>query len=242
MKISPLSAAAGLAFGLLLVSVTSVEAGVRRGGGGSVDRSYSGARGGSVDVQGESYGRYRSGSVEATGANGATYDASGSSFGRFGTASSSATGPNGGTYDASTTRAGAYGQRTVNAQGANGATYSSTRETFNGYRPNSVYVNGAYTPANVTVNSVYVAPIGAYAGWNIVTQPYYVTYPVYATYPIETAVQVELTRQGYYNGSIDGMVGPATSAAIAKYQAANNLPVTGKINQALIDTLGIKQS
>ncbi len=225
-----------------LLCVSHADAGIRRGGGGSVDRSADGPRGGSIDAEGERYGRYRSGSVEATGPDGGTYDASGTAVGRFGTGSRSATGPNGGTYDASSTRVGPYGERSVNAQGANGGSYSSTTERFNGYRPNTVYANGVYRPANVTVNSLYVAPLGAYAGWNILTQPYYVSYPVYATYPIETAVQVELTRRGYYSGSIDGSVGPATSAAIRKYQVASDLVATGKINQALLVSLGIQQS
>jgi len=226
-----------------LLWVSHADAGTRRGGGGgSFNRSAEGPRGGSVEAQGESYGRYRSGSVEATGPDGGTYNASGTSVGRFGTGSRSATGPNGGTYDASATRVGPYGVRNVNAQGANGGSYSSTTERFTGYRPNTVYVNGGYRPATIEVNSFYAAPLGAYAGWNILTQPYYIAYPVYATYPVQTAVQVELTREGYYNGSIDGSVGPATTAAIRKYQVANDLVATGTINQALLVSLGIQQS
>lgn len=218
----------------------SAEAGPRRGG--SFNRSAEGSRGGSIDVEADRYGRYRSGSVDATGPNGGTYDASGTAVGRFGTGSRSATGPNGGTYDASSTRVGPYGERSVNAQGPNGASYSATSERFTGYRANSVYVNGVYRPANISVNTLYVAPLGAYAGWSILTQPYFITYPVYASYPIETAVQVELTRRGYYNGPIDGSIGPASSAAITRYQIANDLVATGNINQALLVSLGIKQA
>lgn len=230
-----------ISVGTMLFTASVAEAQLRRGGG-SVNRSTEGPRGGSVEAQGERYGRYRSGSVEATGANGATYDASGTAVGRFGTGSRNATGPNGATYDASATRVGPYRERNVDAQGANGAAYSSSVQRFTGYRPNTVYVNGAYRPATVTVNSLYAAPLGAYAGWSILTQPYYVNYPVYASYPVETAVQVELKRKGFYSGPIDGSIGPASSAAIRQYQAANDLVATGTINQALLVSLGIKQA
>jgi len=194
----------------------------------SAQRSFSGsregARGGSVDVQGEGYGRYRSGSVSAEGPNGGTYDASGTRYGRYGTGSSTATGPNGGTVNRSAT--------TWNGGAVNGA-------TWNGYRAGYVYTGGSYHQANIVVNKTYVAPVGVYAGWTVVTQPYYVTYPAYATYPVEVAVQVQLQRQGYYNGPIDGSIGPKTQKAIAKYQSLNGLPVTGQINQALLKSLNI---
>lgn len=202
-------------------------------------RNFSGTwespRGGSVSAQGERYGRYRSGSVEAEGANGATYDASGTRVGRFSTGSSTATGPNGNTVDRSGT---AWRGPAVGA-GTGSVTVNGNTSSFTGYRSGYVYTGGVYRPANVTVNSVYVAPVGAYAGWSVMTLPVYVQYPAYATYPVEVAVQVQLTKQGYYNGPIDGSVGPQTQAAIAKYQSLNGLPSTGQINQALLKSLNI---
>src|SRR5207237_9104755 len=44
------------------------------------------------------------------------------------------------------------------------------------------------------------------------------------------AVQRELLDLGYYNGSIDGVFGPATRDAVAKYQIANQLNVTGSLS------------
>ncbi len=230
---------AALLTGLLAFLATSLESQAQRGGGRSFDASREGARGGSVDAQGQSYGRYRSGSVSAEGPNGGTYDASGTQVGRFGKGSVSAQGANGGTYDASATKAGRYSQGSVNAQGVNGGTYQANAAGFNGYRSGYVYTGGVYRPASVTVNTLYVAPVGIYAGWNVLTQPYYVTYPFYATYPVETAVQVELTRRNYYRGTIDGQVGPGTQDAIRRYQNDNSLKVTGNINQALLVSLGI---
>lgn len=221
---------------LVVLSVFSSLAGPRVGGG-SVSRE--GPRGGSVEAQGVRVGRAGAGSVSAEGPNGGTYDASGARVGRFGAGSASATGPNGGTYDASAARAGRYGTASVNATGPNGGTVNKSATTWNGYRAGYVYTGGVYRPANVVVNTAYVAPIGAYAGWSIMTKPYYVTYPTYATYPVEVAVQVELQRLGYYNGPIDGSVGPQTQKAIAKYQSLNGLPATGTINQALLKSLSI---
>jgi len=232
--------------------------------GRSGSRSYETQRGGTVEAQGQSYGRFKSGSVSAESANGSTYDAQGVRAGRFSAGSASATGANGGTYDAQGVRVGRasagsvnatgangatydaqgahvgrYGQGTVNATGVNGGTYTATKTTYNGYRSGYVYTGGVYRPATVTVNALYVAPIGAYAGWSVMTQPYYVSYPVYATYPVETAVQVELKKRGFYAGPIDGQIGPGTQQSIANYQQANGLKVNGKINKALLVSLGI---
>lgn len=55
-----------------------------------------------------------------------------------------------------------------------------------------------------------------------------------------TAVQRELSRRGYYNGSIDGAIGPQSSRAIARYQRDNGLRQTGTINQGLVRSLGVQ--
>jgi len=182
--------------------------------GRSVEATRQGARGGSVSVEGQRYGRFGAGTVTAEGPRGATYEASGATTGR-------------------------YSAGTVNATGPNGGSYSASAAGFSGYRSGYVYTGGAYRPATVTVHSVYVAPVGAYAGWKVVAQPTYVAYPVYATYPVETSVQVELKARGYYHGDIDGAIGPNTSKAIGRYQAASSLKVTGTINHALLVSLGI---
>lgn len=166
-------------------------------------------------------------------------DAEGTGYGRFGTGSVEATGPRGATYDASGARAGGYTRTERTVQNRDGDSRTVTTERFNGYRSNYVYVNGAYRPANIVVNTSYIAPLGAYAGLAVLTMPYYITYPFYATHPVETAVQVQLSRRGYYTGAVDGIIGAGTSAAISRYQAASGLAVTGTINQALLVSLGI---
>jgi hypothetical protein len=54
-----------------------------------------------------------------------------------------------------------------------------------------------------------------------------------------TEVQAQLARLGFYHGPIDGNVAPGspTALAIAKYQQARKLPVTGAINGGLIADL-----
>ncbi len=52
-------------------------------------------------------------------------------------------------------------------------------------------------------------------------------------------VQQALKRRGYYKGGIDGDIGPASRSAIRAYQSDRGLPVTGRIDRALVDALGI---
>lgn len=236
MKIRFLPRVVGVGF-LIGCAALDVSQARPRAGRGSVD--YEGPRGGSVDASGGHVGRFGAGSVSAEGPNGGTYDASGARAGRFGAGSASATGPNGGSYEASGARAGRYRTGSVDATGPNGGSVSASGSAWTGYRTGYVYRGGVYQPANVVVNRAYVAPVGAYAGWSVVALPAYVVYPQFATYPVEVAVQVQLKKLGYYGGDIDGQLGPASQKAIAKFQAAQGLAVTGQINQATLKALGI---
>ncbi len=56
---------------------------------------------------------------------------------------------------------------------------------------------------------------------------------------VDVSVQRALAREGFYNGPLDGDVGPGTRSAIASYQRARGLTVTGNINQSLLRALGI---
>ena len=55
-----------------------------------------------------------------------------------------------------------------------------------------------------------------------------------------SAVQSELSRLGYYNGAIDGTLGDQTEAALARYQEDRDLSVTGTVDAATLQSLGIK--
>jgi Putative peptidoglycan binding domain len=56
------------------------------------------------------------------------------------------------------------------------------------------------------------------------------------------AVQTQLFNLGYYSGSIDGVFGPTTRDAVAKYQIANHLNVTGSLSPDTIQSLGLPQA
>ena len=53
-------------------------------------------------------------------------------------------------------------------------------------------------------------------------------------------VQSALAREGYYDGAIDGKLGPATRNALRRYQREHGLEATGGINQAVINALRLR--
>ena len=69
--------------------------------------------------------------------------------------------------------------------------------------------------------------------------PYYFDPESGGRYPIDLAVEVqtELAQRGYYNGPIDGVIGPGSQTAIREFQAAAGLPVTSQIDDNLIEAL-----
>lgn len=57
--------------------------------------------------------------------------------------------------------------------------------------------------------------------------------------PVATMLeaQVELHRRGFSCGAIDGVAGPQTVAALKRFQSANNLPDTGRLDRATCERL-----
>ncbi|HEU5314463.1 MAG TPA: peptidoglycan-binding protein, partial [Candidatus Udaeobacter sp.] len=55
-----------------------------------------------------------------------------------------------------------------------------------------------------------------------------------------SAVQSELAKLGYYDGEIDGTLGDETEAALARYQEDRGLSVTGTVDAATLQSLGIR--
>ncbi len=51
--------------------------------------------------------------------------------------------------------------------------------------------------------------------------------------------QQQLRSRGYQPGSADGLMGPQTISALRRYQSANGLTVTGKVDSDTLDSLGI---
>ena len=52
-------------------------------------------------------------------------------------------------------------------------------------------------------------------------------------------VQIQLKREGYYTGRVDGVLGSRTRRAIAAFQADHGLAVTAAIDQPTLETLGV---
>jgi hypothetical protein len=59
--------------------------------------------------------------------------------------------------------------------------------------------------------------------------------------PTVEATQEQLAQLGYYNGPVDGIFGPTTRDAVAKYQTANQLSVTGSLSPDTLQSLGLPQ-
>ena len=76
-------------------------------------------------------------------------------------------------------------------------------------------------------------------------QPYDNSGTVYNGVPVADAtvqaVQTQLAQLGYYTGPLDGIFGPATRDAVAKYQIANQLNVTGSLSPDTLQSLGLPQ-
>jgi hypothetical protein len=54
-----------------------------------------------------------------------------------------------------------------------------------------------------------------------------------------SAAQEQLSRAGYYDGEIDGVLGPQTRRAIERYQRRHGQRVTGELTTRTLQTLGL---
>ena len=52
-------------------------------------------------------------------------------------------------------------------------------------------------------------------------------------------VQAALQEQGYYQGEVDGLLGPLTRAAVANYQRDHGLYITSAIDRPTLSSLGM---
>ena len=57
--------------------------------------------------------------------------------------------------------------------------------------------------------------------------------------PMVTAAQRDLAQLGYYSGPVDGLFGPTTRDAVARYQTDKNLSVTGSLTADTLQALGL---
>jgi Putative peptidoglycan binding domain len=84
-----------------------------------------------------------------------------------------------------------------------------------------------------------------FPAWGYHPNPYYAwDGPIYAynNLPPDQVianVQASLQEQGYYQGEVDGLIGPLTRGALADYQRHHGLYVTSAIDQPTLQSLGM---
>jgi Putative peptidoglycan binding domain len=108
------------------------------------------------------------------------------------------------------------------------------------YYAGDYYPYGYYTDVQPDYNT---APASAYPyGYYTGVQPDYNTAPDNGAPVADTTVeatQERLAQLGYYNGPVDGIFGPTTRDAVAKYQIDNQLDVTGSLSPDALQSLGV---
>jgi hypothetical protein len=82
---------------------------------------------------------------------------------------------------------------------------------------------------------------GVYQGEEYYDQGNYDSSDQYSSDSTVAAVQERLARQGYYRGEIDGILGPQTRRAIARYQRGHGLSVTGNLTPDMLQALGLQE-
>jgi hypothetical protein len=86
-----------------------------------------------------------------------------------------------------------------------------------------------------------------YPAWGYSPSAEYYAYdgPIYVGHRAEPPdqviadVQAELQQMGYYQGEVDGLLGPMTRQALTAYQADQGLTATAAIDEPTLDSLGM---
>jgi hypothetical protein len=82
-------------------------------------------------------------------------------------------------------------------------------------------------------------------GYNPSSEYYAYDGPIYVGHRAEPPdqviadVQAELQQMGYYQGEVDGLLGPLTREALTAYQADQGLTTTAAIDEPTLDSLGM---
>jgi hypothetical protein len=108
------------------------------------------------------------------------------------------------------------------------------------YYAGDYYPYDYYTDVQPDYNTASASayPYGYYTG----VQPDYNTEADDGAPVADTTVQAtqeRLAQLGYYNGPVDGIFGPTTRDAVAKYQIDNQLDVTGSLSPDTLQSLGV---
>ncbi len=126
--------------------------------------------------------------------------------------------------------------------------YSEARSRFNrGVRRDRGYYRSRYNRFALFAGGYYYFDRGywypAY-GYDSAYSTYRFDEPIYGYNSLDPSqvivnVQRELRREGYYRDSIDGLIGPNTRAALARYQRERGLSVTRAIDGPTLASLGL---
>jgi hypothetical protein len=76
-------------------------------------------------------------------------------------------------------------------------------------------------------------------GYYSSAQPVYDGAASYDDGSLVAQLQSRLARGGFYQGAIDGVMGPETRRAIRSFERRNGLPVDGLIDDQLLSTMGL---
>jgi len=125
-------------------------------------------------------------------------------------------------------------QETLNARGfkagpPNGTLGESTSSALRAFQKSeNIAVTGRLNPR--TLAALGIDPGSASAGSTRGAQPSSATI---------RELQRRLANRGFNPGAPDGIMGPATRAALVQFQRAGNLPVTGRADRDTLNALGI---
>jgi hypothetical protein len=127
-----------------------------------------------------------------------------------------------------------------------GGNYAAFRDYHRVYRDRDWYTSN-YSRINFVMGGYWYWNSGYwYPAWGYTPSAYYpYDGPIYGGYAdltpdrIVVNVQIQLQRDGYYFGSVDGILGPQTRRALAAFQADNGLAITSAIDEPTIATLGL---
>ena len=127
-----------------------------------------------------------------------------------------------------------------------GGNYAAFRDYRRVYRDRAWYTNN-YSRIIFVMGGYWYWNSGYwYPAWGYAPYAYYpYDGPIYTGYAdltpdqVVVNVQIQLQRDGYYFGSIDGILGPQTRQALAAFQADNGLAITSAIDEPTIATLGL---
>ncbi len=110
--------------------------------------------------------------------------------------------------------------------------------SFAGHKPQVIF----YSPEPYCAPPVHYYHPGPVVSFNFGSRPTTYTQTRYysrSSSSLEASVQRALRREGYYDGPVDGDIGPRSRSAIREFQAENGLYVTGRIDSRLLRALGI---